>query len=103
MSYDCLLLIYGMLIMFYSLMAWIFKDKWGDRVYRMMVCLMVILCIGCIKDIPFLFDRSIYCEENDHLLSAIDMVVVPMYILIMYELLRPVFDKNMSIFQTPSL
>ena len=89
MLYDCLLLIYGMLIIFYSLMAWIFKDKWGDRVYRMMVCLMVILCIGCIKDIPFLFERSIYCEENDHLLSAIDMVVVPMYILIMYELLRP--------------
>ena len=103
MLYDCLFLIYGMLIIFYSLMAWIFKGKWGDRVYRMMVCLMVILCIGCIKDIPFLFDRSIYWEENDHLLSSIDMVVVPMYILIMYELLRPVFDKNMSIFQTPSL
>lgn len=89
MLYDCLLLIYGMLIMFYSLMAWVFREKWADRTHRLIVCLLVLLCLECVKDIPFIMQRNIYSSQNDHLLSSVDMIVVPLYIMILYELLRP--------------
>jgi len=89
MGLNGLYFIYGLSVMFFCMMAWTFWRKGSDRLSRLVTALMAVLAIGCAKDVVFLP----YSDGGDSfvwtLLSAIDMVAVPMYAFILMELCRP--------------
>lgn len=43
--------VYGMSMMFFSMMAWMFWRKGSDRLFRLIMILMLIVDAQCLKDI----------------------------------------------------
>lgn len=51
--------VYGMSMMFFSMMAWMFWRKGSDRLFRLIMILMLIVDAQCLKDIlSFYFTGS---------------------------------------------
>lgn len=51
MKIECLtFFIYGMCVMFYSMMVWMFWRKGNDKLSRLIMLLMVVLDLECLKD-----------------------------------------------------
>lgn len=51
--------VYGMSMMFFSMMAWMFWRKGSDRLFRLIMILMLIVDAQCMKDIlSFYFTAS---------------------------------------------
>ena len=81
--------IYGMCFMFYSMMAWLFWRKRGERLSRFVMALMALIALQCLKDIFFL-DRYLYSDTHIWtIMTASDMTAVPLYAFILMELCRP--------------
>lgn len=81
--------IYGMCFMFYGMMALLFWHKRHERLPRFVMALMVIISLQCLKDIFFM---SYYPLDNTRvwrIMTAVDMVAVPLYAFILMELCRP--------------
>lgn len=81
--------IYGMCFMFYSMMTWFFWRKRSERLSRFVMVLMALIAAQCLKDIFFLND---YLYSDTHIwtiMTATDMVAVPLYAFILMELCRP--------------
>lgn len=81
--------IYGLCVMFYAMMAWVFWRKGADRLSRLVAMLMALIGAQCVKDVWFLADSSYGSEEMWTVMTAIDMVAVPLYAFILMELCRP--------------
>lgn len=82
-------LIYGMCIMFYSLMIWFFYRKGSDRLSRLITLLMAVLDMECIKDLalyPVYFGSY---EMPWYVSNSIDMIIIPIYIFVLMELVKP--------------
>lgn len=83
-----LIFIYGLCIMFYGMMAWLFLCK-GDKLSKLVAVLMCTICLGYTKDLFFinnnLHDETFYRS----LMTCMDMIAVPMYAFILMELLKP--------------
>ncbi len=95
--------IYGACIMFYLMMAWTFWRKGSDRLSRLVMWQMLIVAAGCIKDM-FVINDSSYTEESMwHIMTAVDMIAVPMYTFILTELCRPgsLTTKTIILHQSP--
>ena len=75
--------------MFYGFMAWTYWRRGGDILSRLVMWLMILVCAECLKDVFFIIDESYLQPSTRRLLSAIDMVSLPFYGLIMVALLKP--------------
>ncbi len=81
--------IYGLCVMFYSMMVWMFYRKNKEKLSRLITCLMAILDMECLKDL-FLFVDGIGAHSNVwYLMNAIDMVIIPFYTFVLMELVKP--------------
>ena len=89
MDNNYLYFTYGMNIMFYFMMSWMFWMKGSDRLSRLVMVLMAVLGVECVKDLYFI-GHTDYNSENIWMLAAsIDMVAVPLYAFIIRELCKP--------------
>lgn len=76
MKIECLtFFIYGMCVMFYSMMVWMFWRKGNDKLSRLIMLLMVVLDLECLKDLAlYLSDFELH-KSMWHWVNATDMVV----------------------------
>ena len=81
--------IYGLCTMFYAMMAWMFGTHGRDRLWRLVTLLMAVLCAECVKDVFFLEGDSYGSSWQWTVVTAMDMVAVPMYGFILRELCTP--------------
>lgn len=82
--------IYGLCTMFYSMMAWMFWRKGGDMLSRLFSILMIITCAESFKDLfIYIENKNIVNEGLWNELTAMDMVVIPIYNFILKELVKP--------------
>ena len=90
MIHNLYFVIYGMCIMFHTIMAWAFyrRDS-ADRLSHMMALLMAILAAECVKDLLIVENLDDLHENVWQILTAIDLIVVPLYTHILRELCRP--------------
>lgn len=81
--------VYGMSMMFFSMMAWMFWRKGSDRLFRLIMILMLIVDAQCLKDILSFYFTGFDNEENWFLISAADMFIIPFYSFVLMELVKP--------------
>lgn len=81
--------IYGMCVMFYSMMAWMFERKGRDTLSRLIMTLMLIIDAECLKDLFFYSFLENEMGHFWHLMTALDVVIVPFYIFVLMELVKP--------------
>lgn len=81
--------VYGMSMMFFSMMAWMFWRKGSDRLFRLIMILMLIVDAQCLKDILSFYFTGFDNEENWFLISAADMFIIPFYNFVLMELVKP--------------
>lgn len=81
--------VYGMSMMFFSMMAWMFWRKGSDRLFRLIMILMLIVDAQCLKDILSFYFTGFDDEENWFLISAADMFIIPFYSFVLMELVKP--------------
>lgn len=84
-----LYLMYGMCIMFHLMMAWIFCRRGLPLSKRLIGALMLLIAFQYIKDLPWV--SYFYTDDcfRDRLLTCIDIVTVPLYVLVLVEFCRP--------------
>lgn len=56
--------VYGMSMMFFSMMAWMFWRKGSDRLFRLIMILMLIVDAQCLKDILSFYFTGFGNEET---------------------------------------
>lgn len=69
--------IYGMSMMFFSMMAFLFWRKGKEMLFRMIMWLMIVVDLQLVKDMVFFL---IYGFDNEHawyLTSSLDMMIIP--------------------------
>lgn len=81
--------IYGMSMMFFSMMAWMFWRKGKDMLFRMIMWLMIVIDLQCLKDILLFYVYGFTSEQTMILTSALDMVIIPFYSFVLMELVKP--------------
>lgn len=81
--------IYGMCVMFDFMMTWFFLRKNNELLSRLVAVLMAVIGLQCLKDLFFISPGNAVDAYNWHIMSAIDMVTVPLYVFIIVELCRP--------------
>ncbi len=83
-------LLYGMEIMYFALMAWLFWFRSRGRVKKMLAVLMAIFVVQYAKDLPLI---DTFCQlpggAVSRLTGCTDFVAVPVYGFILAELCRP--------------
>ena len=89
--------VYGMSMMFFSMMAWMFWRKGSDRLFRLIMILMLIVDAQCLKDILSFYFTGFDNEENWFLISAADMFIIPFYSFVLMELVKPVISLGMVV------
>lgn len=80
--------LYGMSVMFYFMMAWMFGRRDSETLSKLIMWLMIIQCIELFKDLGF----YTFCAQPDdywHLMTAIDMIIIPLYVFVLMELCKP--------------
>lgn len=81
--------IYGMSMMFFSMMAFLFWRKGKEMLFRMIMWLMIVVDLQLVKDMFFFL---IYGFDNEHawyLTSSLDMMIIPFYSFVLMELVKP--------------
>lgn len=81
--------IYGLCMMFYSMMAWLFRRKGNDNLSRLIMWLMLLLDIECAKDIITYSLDAHMSDSTWHIMTASDMIIIPFYIFVLMELVKP--------------
>lgn len=86
--------VYGMAIMFYFMMAWLFISRRRSRVRKLLCVLMFLIGMTYVKDL-FILDNPIgvdgVCSVYSPLVVSIDIVALPLFVLILIELCFPRF------------
>ena len=81
--------IYGMSMMFFSMMAFLFWRKGKEMLFRMIMWLMIVVDLQLVKDMVFFL---IYGFDNEHawyLTSSLDMMIIPFYSFVLMDLVKP--------------
>lgn len=81
--------IYGMSMMFFSIMAWMFWRKGPERLFRLIAILMLIADAQCLKDIVLFNYKGFESAEGWYFTSAVDMFIIPFYSFVLMELVKP--------------
>lgn len=101
-EYSELFFVSGMSTMFYGLMAVLFWIK-GGRLGKLTSILMATLCLEYVKDFFILRNPDTAVLYTNSINASIDTIVVPMYIFILIELIKPgrLTVKSMLISEIP--
>lgn len=75
--------------MFYFMMTWFFMHKNKDLLSKLVALLMAVIGLQCLKDLFFLSYDSDIDNTLWRIMSATDMIAVPLYAFILRELCRP--------------
>lgn len=75
--------------MFYGMMALLFWRKRQERLPRFVMALMILIAMQCLKDIFFMSHYPTDDTRVWSIMTAVDMVAVPLYAFILMELCRP--------------
>ena len=78
--------IYGLCVMFYFMMSWLFYRKDKELLSRLVTVLMFVTGVQCLKDLFFIKPLVELDELNWMLATAADMVTVPLYAFVLIEL-----------------
>ena len=89
MGREAIFYIYGLCTMFYAMMAWMFGTHGRERLWRLVTLLMAVICLECFKDVFFLEGESYGSDWEWIVVTAMDMVAVPLYGFILRELCKP--------------
>lgn len=81
--------IYGMSMMFFSIMAWMFWRRGPERLFRLIAILMLIADVQCLKDIVLFYYKGFESTEGWFFTSAVDMFIIPFYSFVLMELVKP--------------
>lgn len=81
--------IYGLCIMFYMMMTWFFLRKNRELLSRLVALLMFVVGAQCVKDLFFIDAEQAGDSFAWMMMTATDMVTVPLYAFILIELCRP--------------
>ena len=81
--------IYGMCVMFYAMMAWLFWRKGSDVLSRLIMAIMLICVVGCIKDLAICYFVDNMTNRWWAVMTATDIVIIPFYIFVLMELVKP--------------
>lgn len=81
--------IYGLCVMFYFMMSWLFYRKDKELLSRLVTVLMFVLGLQCLKDLFFIKPITELDEIDWMVVTAADMVVVPLYAFALIELCSP--------------
>lgn len=79
----------GMCTMFFGVMAFQFWCRRSKPIFYLMAVLMLVTCLGYIKDVPFIDDVFQYDYLAWQLITAADMIVIPLYVAVLTELCQP--------------
>jgi len=81
--------VYGINMMFFSMMAWMFWRKGKDMLFRMIMYLMIVVDSQCVKDIALFYFLGFKNGYTMYLTSALDMMIIPFYSFVLMELVKP--------------
>lgn len=103
MEREVIFYTYGLCTMFYAMMAWIFWRRSTERLSRLVICLMLIICAELVKDLFFINDEINGKDWDWMLMTAVDMVAEPFYAFILIELCKPgtLSRKTMILHEVP--
>lgn len=88
MEYIGLSYISGLSTMFFGMMTWVFWRR-GELLYRLVALLTATIAIECIKDFVVV-NMGCYSDPQVwDIMTAVDMVAVPMYAFVLTELIHP--------------
>lgn len=71
--------IYGLCVMFYFMMSWLFYRKDKKLLSRLVAVMMFVIGLQCLKDLFFIKPFTELNEFNWMVITAADMIVVPLY------------------------
>lgn len=89
MTAPYIFFIYGLCVMFYSMMAWFFLRKNKELLSRLVAVLMIVLGAQYVKDLFFITSEADIELRMWMIMTSLDMVAVPMYAFLLIELCRP--------------
>lgn len=75
--------------MFFSMMAWMFGRKGSERLFRLIMLLMLIADAQCLKDLVLFYYKGFDSTEGWYFTSAVDMFIIPFYSFVLMELVKP--------------
>lgn len=81
--------IYGLCVMFYFMMSWLFYRKDKEMLSRLVTVLMFVIGLQCLKDLFFIKPITELDEIDWMVVTAADMVAVPLYAFALIELCSP--------------
>ena len=79
----------GASFMFSAVIAWLFWHRGSDMLSRLVVALMVVMALGFVKDAAVMSNLGTLPDLTLELATAVDVVAVPIYAFILFELCRP--------------
>lgn len=89
MTVSGIYFIYGLSVMFYFIMTWFFLRKNKALLSRLMALLMFVLGVQCVKDLFFISPEYGSDMFIWSVMTATDMVAVPLYGFVLAELCEP--------------
>lgn len=81
--------IYGMCVMFYSMMAWLFWRKGSDVLSRLIMTIMLICVVGSLKNLAIYYFIGDMTNRWWAVITATDIIIIPFYIFVLMELVKP--------------
>lgn len=81
--------IYGLCVMFYFMMSWLFYRKDKKLLSRLVAVMMFVIGLQCLKDLFFIKPFTELDELDWMVITAADMIVVPLYVFVLIELCSP--------------
>ncbi len=75
--------------MFDFMMTWVFIRKNNELLSKLVAVLMAVIGLQCLKDLFLISADSVMDNFDWHIMTATDMVSVPLYAFILVELCRP--------------
>ena len=86
---NLLFFLYGVAVMFFFMMSFIFMYRQSTRLKRIVGVLLLIIGLLYVKDLPFICTTYYADVPLNHTLSCLDSLVVPLYVLVLVEACRP--------------
>lgn len=93
-DWKYLFITYGMAIMFYSMMAWLFWFRSRGRAKHMIAFIMLMIALQNVKDLAIIDTDNAYDPSLSAIATCVDIIAVPIYGIILVELCRPGWIKT---------
>lgn len=93
-DWKYLFITYGMAIMFYSMMAWLFWFRSRGRAKHMIAFIMLMIALQNVKDLAIIDTDNVYDPSLSAIATCVDIIAVPIYGFILVELCRPGWIKT---------